>query len=92
VKHRHTPQSQLCQRSAVNPVVARNDCFIKAAAPESEKLAACIILLRDSVRAKLRILGKRTLKRWKYPPVGEEAAIDLVLEQAEALSNAWSTE
>jgi len=33
---------------------------------------------------------KRTLKRWKYPPVGEEAAIDLVLEQAEALSNAWS--
>jgi len=46
--------------------------------------------VRESVRAKLRILVKRTLKRWKYPPVGEEAAIDLVLEQAETLSNAWS--
>jgi len=46
--------------------------------------------VRESVRAKLRILVKRTLKRWKYPPVGEEAAVDLVLEQAEAFSNAWS--
>ncbi|MBG0875056.1 type I restriction endonuclease subunit R [Burkholderia sp. 9777_1386] len=47
--------------------------------------------VRESVRAKLRILVRRTLKKWKYPPVGEEAAIELVLKQAESLSNAWST-
>ena len=46
--------------------------------------------VRESVRAKLRILVRRTLKKWKYPPVGEEAAIELVLKQAESLSNAWS--
>lgn len=47
-------------------------------------------ILRESVRAKLRILVRRTLKKWKYPPVGEDAAIELVLKQAESLSNAWS--
>lgn len=46
--------------------------------------------VRESVRAKLRILVRRTLKKWKYPPVGEDAAIELVLKQAESLSNAWS--
>lgn len=44
--------------------------------------------VRESVRAKLRILVRRTLKKWKSPPVGEDAAIELVLKQAEALSNA----
>jgi type I restriction enzyme, R subunit len=46
--------------------------------------------VRESVRAKLRILVRRTLKKWKYPPVGEDAAIELVLKQAEELSNEWS--
>lgn len=47
--------------------------------------------VRESVRARLRILVRRTLKKWKYPPVGEELAIELVLKQAESLSNVWST-
>jgi type I restriction enzyme R subunit len=46
--------------------------------------------IRDSVRAKLRILVRRTLKRWKYPPDKQEEAIDLVLKQAEALCDDWS--
>jgi len=46
--------------------------------------------VRDSVRAKLRILIRRTLKRWKYPPDGAKEAVELVLKQAEALSNTWS--
>jgi len=45
---------------------------------------------RDSVRAKLRILVRRALKKWKYPPVGEEAATELVLQQAEALAELWT--
>jgi type I restriction enzyme R subunit len=46
--------------------------------------------VRDSVRAKLRILVRRLLRRYKYPPDLEKAAIELVLRQAETLSEAWS--
>ena len=46
--------------------------------------------VRESVRAKLRILVRRTLQRYKYPPDKAPAAIELVMEQAEALSNHWT--
>jgi len=46
--------------------------------------------VRDSVRAKLRNLVRRALRKWKYPPDGQKDAIDLVLKQAEALSESWS--
>ena len=46
--------------------------------------------VRDSVRAKLRILVRRTLQRYKYPPDVAEGAVELVLKQAEVLSNAWT--
>ncbi len=45
--------------------------------------------VRDSVRAKLRLLVKRILRKYKYPPVKEEAAVALVLEQAESLCAEW---
>lgn len=37
---------------------------------------------RESVRARMRNLVRRLLRRWKYPPDTAEAAIKLVLEQA----------
>jgi len=46
--------------------------------------------VRDSVRARLRILVRRTLQRYKYPPDKAADAVELVLKQAEALSNAWT--
>ncbi|MDH5517834.1 MAG: type I restriction endonuclease subunit R [Gammaproteobacteria bacterium] len=46
--------------------------------------------VRDSVRAKLRNLVRRALRKWKYPPDGADEAIDLCLRQAEALSYSWS--
>ncbi len=46
--------------------------------------------VRDSVRAKLRNLIRRALRKWKYPPDKAEEAIDLCLKQAEALSESWS--
>ena len=46
--------------------------------------------VRDSVRAKLRNLVRRALRRWKYPPDGADEAIELCLRQAEVLSNSWS--
>lgn len=47
-------------------------------------------LLKDDIRAKLKILVRRTLQRWKYPPDKTTGAIELVLKQAEALSNSWT--
>jgi len=46
--------------------------------------------VRESVRAKLRILVRRTLQRYKYPPDKAAEAVDLILAQAEVLSNSWS--
>ncbi|WAU77272.1 type I restriction endonuclease subunit R [Acinetobacter sp. TR3] len=46
--------------------------------------------VRDSVRAQLKILVRRTLQRWKYPPDKAAEAIELVMKQAEMLSNAWT--
>jgi len=70
------------------------DATLKKIAVEiTEKLRASTTVgwqVRESVRAKLRILVRRTLKKWKYPPVGEEEAVELVLQQAETLSDAWS--
>lgn len=39
--------------------------------------------IRESVRAKLRILVKRTLRRYNYPPDKQEIATETVLKQAE---------
>ncbi|MCB1698836.1 MAG: DUF3387 domain-containing protein, partial [Halioglobus sp.] len=44
---------------------------------------------RESVRAKLRLMVKRILRKYKYPPDKQEVAIALVLQQAEALGEAW---
>ncbi len=47
--------------------------------------------VRDSVRAKLRNLIRRALRKWKYPPDEAKEAIELCLQQAEVLSNQWSS-
>ena len=44
---------------------------------------------RESVRAALRLMVKRILRKYKYPPDKQEEAIELVLQQAEALGEAW---
>lgn len=44
---------------------------------------------RESVRAKLRIMVKRILRKYKYPPEQQEIAIELVLRQAQALGESW---
>jgi len=45
---------------------------------------------RESVRAKLRLMVKRILRKYKYPPDQQEAAIELVLQQAQALGEEWA--
>jgi type I restriction enzyme R subunit len=44
---------------------------------------------RESVRARLRIMVKRILKKYKYPPDKQESAIELVLQQAKVMGESW---
>jgi type I restriction enzyme R subunit len=44
---------------------------------------------RESIRARLRLMVKRILRKYKYPPDQQEAAIELVLQQAEVLGEEW---
>jgi type I restriction enzyme R subunit len=46
--------------------------------------------LRENVRAQLRVLVKRVLRKHGYPPDKQEQATHTVLEQAEVLSAAWA--
>jgi len=45
--------------------------------------------VRENVRASLRLMVKRILRKYKYPPDKQEAAVQLVLDQAETLSAEW---
>lgn len=70
-----------------------DDILKRIAIEITEKLRASATVdwqVRESVRARLRILVRRTLQRWKYPPDQQAGAVELVLKQAEALSNQWS--
>jgi type I restriction enzyme R subunit len=46
--------------------------------------------IRENVRAQLRVYVKRILRKYGYPPDKQEKATQTVLEQAEALSEAWT--
>ncbi|MBP6999002.1 MAG: type I restriction endonuclease subunit R [Tepidiphilus sp.] len=45
---------------------------------------------RESARARLRVLVKRILRKYGYPPDLQDSAVQTVLAQAEALSSVWS--
>ena len=46
--------------------------------------------IRENVRAQLRVLVKRILRKYGYPPDKQEKATQTVLEQAEVLSEIWA--
>lgn len=46
--------------------------------------------IREDVRAYMRVLVKRILRRHGYPPDKQEKATQTVLEQAALLSEAWA--
>ena len=45
---------------------------------------------RESVRAQLRLMVRRILRKYKYPPDQQDEAVKLVLEQAQALGVEWT--
>jgi type I restriction enzyme, R subunit len=46
--------------------------------------------VRETVRAKMRVLVKRILRKHGYPPDKQEKATQTVIEQAELLSEEWA--
>jgi type I restriction enzyme, R subunit len=46
--------------------------------------------LRENVQAQLRVIVKRILRKYGYPPDKQEKATQTVLEQAALLSEAWA--
>jgi type I restriction enzyme R subunit len=45
---------------------------------------------REAARARIRVLVKRILRRYGYPPDLQDGAVQNVLQQAEALSASWA--
>jgi type I restriction enzyme R subunit len=45
---------------------------------------------REAARARMRVLVKRLLRKYGYPPDLQDAAVQKVLQQAEALSADWA--
>ena len=41
--------------------------------------------LKDQARARMRVMIKRLLRKYDYPPEGRASALDMVLRQAESM-------
>jgi type I restriction enzyme R subunit len=46
--------------------------------------------VKESVKKKLKVIVKRTLRQYGYPPDMQKLATEIVLQQAEALAEFWS--
>jgi len=81
--------------------LAENESAVQAMGDNKLKLIAHELLIslkgnasvdwahRDSARARMRVLVKRILRKYGYPPDLQDAAVQTVLQQAEALSAGW---
>jgi type I restriction enzyme R subunit len=81
-----------------------NDSAVRELGDETLKMIAqeLVIMLRknttidwtmkEMVQARLRVLIKKLLNKYKYPPDKQELATKTVLEQAEILCRDWSGE
>lgn len=81
---------------ATNEAAVRElgDATLKKIAVElTQKLRASVTVdwsVRETVRARLRVMVRTLLKRYKYPPDKQEEATETVLKQAESLSAEWA--
>lgn len=63
--------------------------LVEMAREIAEKLRANLTVdwaVKENVRARLRLLIRQLLKRYRYPPDQQAGAVDLVLQQAEVIS------
>ena len=45
--------------------------------------------IRESVRAKLKVIVRRTLRKYGYPPDKQKMAVDRILRQSELFAEDW---
>jgi len=95
-EHNLTPEE-----IAFYDALAENDSAIQLMGDETLRVIATELVLsvrgnvsvdwihRESARAKLRIEVKRVLKKFGYPPDLQDAAVQMVLAQAEELAPLW---
>lgn len=81
--------------------LAANDSAVQAMGDEKLKLIAAELItqvkksvsidwtLREGARARIRVMVKRILSKYGYPPDLQEEAVKTVLAQAELLCNQW---
>ena len=65
------------------------EVLIEIAREVAEKLRQNVSVdwsVRESVRARLRLIVKNLLRKYKYPPDDQDEAVELVLSQAEMVS------
>jgi type I restriction enzyme R subunit len=82
--------------------LAENESAVEVMGNESLKIIAHELLVslqgsasvdwshRESARARMRVLVKRILRKHGFPPDLQDAAVQTVLKQAEALSAKWA--
>ncbi|MDB6053442.1 MAG: box helicase, partial [Verrucomicrobiales bacterium] len=74
--------------------VAMGDDKLKVIAAELVTLVRKSVTIdwaiRESARAKIKILVKRILRKYGYPPDLQDDATQLVLQQATALCKNWT--
>lgn len=83
--------------------LAENDSAVEAMGDDALRLIAHELLTslrenasvdwahRESARARMRVLVKRILRKYGYPPDLQDAAVQTVLQQAEALASNWAS-
>jgi len=79
-----------------------NDSAVKVLGDENLKIIARELVetvrnnvtidwtVKENVRAKLRVMVKRILRKYGYPPDKQEKATATVLEQAELIAKDWA--
>ena len=92
------------KHSTVCDALTANKSAVKAMGDDKLKLIAVELItqvrrsvtidwtLRESARAKIRVMVKRILNRYGYPPDLQEEAVKTVLQQAELLCADWAVE
>lgn len=82
--------------------LAMNDSAVQAMGIDELKVIAAELVtqvrrsvtidwtVRESARAKIRVMVRRILRKFGYPPDLQEEAVKLVLEQAEAMCADWA--
>jgi len=84
--HLSKPQAAVLALWGVGMVLARS-CALSTV---SGFLAKGLERKPNTVRQQLRVIVKRILRKYGYPPDKQEKATQTVLEQAEVLSEIWA--